>query len=176
MESTRGRETSGPSVGLWTRKSREKWGPSGQHTPQSSHRPPRDSTIVGSPGREAVAVTSQEDTRQQEDAGPLLAHARVGANMAEFRQGRGHDSSAKHSSSPSACAGTHSHAHGANFKLGPGARAQQRSTGANCRHWGQHFGAEQHRNDIYIYFFPNSIILPSSNMHLLPISPDYSLI
>ena len=151
MESTRGRETSGPSVGLWTRKSREKWGPSGQHTPQSSHRPPaQDSTIVGSPGREAVASSTSWITPDSKaDARTLLAHSRVERNWPSSTRGAAmtarKNSRARRQLACHPLARHRAHA----FQTGTEhARVQRRRMEQNWTHWEQKISLNRRRNAI----------------------------
>jgi hypothetical protein len=131
-----GSEINGPSVGRNTRKSRPKRSPTGQT--RAAEQPPittglHHHGVAWSGGRGHQHHPTRE-SRQQADVRTLLAHQRVGANMAESGHRRGHDSSAKQSSSPSARAGVTRHAHGAEFKRGEGARAQHCSTGTNWTH------------------------------------------
>ena len=82
MAFLRGSETSGPSVGRWMRKSRAKRSPTGQHMPQSSHRPPRASTIMESPGRGAVATSTTphanpDSRRTSERSSPISESERI---------------------------------------------------------------------------------------------------
>ena len=126
MELARGYETSGPSARLGTRESRAKRSPTGQT--RAAEQPPITTGLhhhgVAWSGGRGHQHHPTRKSRQQANVRTLLAHQRVGANMAESGHRRGHDSSTKQSSSPSARAGITRHAHGAEFKRGEGARAQ----------------------------------------------------